>query len=172
MDISTTVSTMSRLFRADNLISGTSGNTQAIPENILAFRTITTLLQKIQQQSFTITEEYGSSKSDQALNISTAFSTVAVIDKEVVAVATRHCAERLEVIVCTNLSHDGDQPITQPFSSSFMSRIPIPSFLITKNFRKDDPEPANKDLEINDIKLPPGLEDGNEDPEQYFEERW
>src|SRR6202046_5711418 len=109
---------VSRLSLFEKFFSdGASGHTvtQAIPDNILAFRMITTLLQKVQQQSFTITEEEpGSSESDQKeLQISTAFSTVAVINHEVVAVATSLLPKKLKVIVSTN-SRDEDQPIIQP----------------------------------------------------------
>ena len=73
-----------------------------IPENILAFRTITTLLQAIQQHKpFKFMQDVN---SQPELRLCTAFSTVAVIDREVVAVVAKRIPEILEVIVCTTIS--------------------------------------------------------------------
>lgn len=145
---------------------------EVIPKNILAFRTITTLLAMIQQhQPFKLSDE-SQDPLDPAiheLSISTAFSTVAVTDTDVVSTVTRSSPGKLEVIACTNISHDNGQLIEQsPFP--IMSRI----FLLTRNFRRSNPPSGNENRDpiITETTIPPTLEPGDDGLKQYLEKRW
>jgi hypothetical protein len=82
----------------------------AEPMNILAFRTITTMLSWIQQaQAFQVAEAKPI-EDDMAclkLKILNALSTVSVIDNEVVAVVAKHDnVGKLKVIACACLPND------------------------------------------------------------------
>jgi len=152
-----------------------------IPENILAFRTITTLLERIQQHKpFKLLQDV--QDPQQELKLSTAFSTVAVINHEVVAVVAKRMPEMLEVIVGTNISPDQNQQvITQ--SPALNSIFPdFSSFLFVKNFRRDDlksaepqktPDKQIRDPVINAIQPPPDLapNPGYEELKQYIKKR-
>ena len=89
-----------------------------IPQNILAFRTITTLLAKIQQER-PIAYSNASDRRDispekkQELKISNAFANLAVTNTDVVALVSKNLGDRLEVIACSNhdQSSDNDQPV-------------------------------------------------------------
>ena len=77
-----------------------------IPKNVLAFRTITTLLAKIQQEKpvlYTNLDQLDLS-SDKAneLRISTVFANVANTDVDVIAIATTLSMNKVKVIACTN----------------------------------------------------------------------
>ena len=112
---------------------------EGIPQNILAFRTITTLLQIIQQeQPFKIIEdERKLSDSDRReLKLSSAFSTVAVANHEVVAIVAKQCPGKLEVMACNYDDSTNQQTIEPPQpSSNFTFSF---AALFTKNFRRDD----------------------------------
>lgn len=152
-----------------------------IPENILAFRTITTWLEGIQRQRpFKLVEDAG---LQHELRLSTAFSTVAVINHEVVAVVAKDNGGILEVIVCINHSPDQSQQITtQTSSNSIISNVS--TFLFAKNIRRDESQVKNnqggktardeprKVPIIKNTETPPGLEPGYEGIKVYLEKRW
>lgn len=107
---------------------------EGIPQNILAFRTITTLLEIIQQERpfKVIDDERKLSDSDRReLKLSSAFSTVAVANHEVVAIVAKQCPGKLEVMAC-NYDSTNQQTIEppQPSSNSTFSF----AVLFTKNF--------------------------------------
>ena len=119
-----------------NVLSHDAPSENGIPQSILAFRTITTLLQIIQQeQPFKIIEDEPKlSDSDRReLKLLSAFSTVAVAHHEVVAVVAKQCPGTVEVMAC-NYDDSTNQQIIEPpqTPSNFFAA------LFTKNFRKDD----------------------------------
>ena len=100
---------------------------------ILAFRTITTILAKIQQKS-SISNNKLSPNSDaerQELSILNAFATVTVMDDEKVAVVANRHPENLngefEILACQQLK---DEATTSTLSG--LSR-----FLVNRNPRRD-----------------------------------
>ena len=106
-----------------------------IPRNILAFRTITTMLGLIQQERpFKISDLKIPAEHDRELKITSALANVAVAQHEIVAVATVHSAEELEVIACTQSS--SDKP--SPSQSAIVRQPPRWRFLFTKNPRRDE----------------------------------
>lgn len=99
-------------------------------ENILAFRTITTLLSKIQQQSLTSEGDLGpkTEAQRQELSILSALATVIVMDKEVVATVVDHPkGGELGILAC-------QQPTAETSSTLGSSLF---RFLINKNPRRD-----------------------------------
>jgi hypothetical protein len=147
-----------------------------VPRNILAFRTITTMLTQIQQnRPFKISDIVGMSDMErQELKISNAISTVAVANHDIVAVVAKRAPKKLEVTACTHAQSDSENPVTLPsLTPSIMSRTW--QLLFTKNFRRDDPKPAIPILDpiIIDATIPAGLEqDDDEGLRQYLERRW
>lgn len=113
----------------------------SIPRNILAFRTITQLLSYIQQdQAFRITEPPLEALKDQRLELklTSAFSTVAVIEHEVVAVVTKRLPTSLQVVACVQPSDVEPLPIT-PSEPPSNYRDEIWKLLFTQN-----PRPKSK----------------------------
>jgi hypothetical protein len=151
-----------------------SSESEPIPEGILAFRTITTMLAVIQEgTTFSDSKTSPSAEQRQELNILNSLSTVIVRDAEVVAVIVKDgSAERLEVIACTHLTGPegkltSSQPNTTTISEYFWK------FLVTANPRQDKvlsdtPAPINVPT-ISDPKAP-DLE-GN-DIWKYIEKKW
>ena len=86
-----------------------------VPRNHLAFRTITKLLAQIQQERmFQVLEKMPTKLPDpvfQELRLSSAFSTIAVIEHEIIAVVTSITPELLMVIAIPTISTKGDLPI-------------------------------------------------------------
>jgi hypothetical protein len=78
-----------------------------VSRNILAFRTITTMLARIQQQSLTLNDIIVENQSDrQKLRILNALATVMVVDHEVVAVVTSPVdSTQLNVLACKAPPH-------------------------------------------------------------------
>ena len=145
---------------------------EVIPDNILAFRTITTFLQRIQQRRpFKLLEDEQilSDSERRELRLITAFSTVAVIEHEVVAAVANRRPGKLEVIACTSLSNDENQQVITQSQAPTLFR-----FLFTKNPRTDDLKKQEKIRVpvISDTDCPPGLEPGDEGLKQYLEKRW
>jgi len=115
-----------------------------IPRNILAFRTITKILAKIQQeQSFQVSSNdrlspQGSAR--QELLISNAFATISNMDNDVVAVVTKRTSGQiLEVVVCNSENFINEEPLITPPPSTLVSRV---WHLVTKSHRWDDKKPA------------------------------
>jgi|SRR5271169_2238922 len=118
---------------------------QDIPRNILAFRTITKLLSQIQQErAFQVSHSEATRRLPEErleLKLSNAFSTVAVIEHEVVAVVTKRTSETLNVIACTQTSGSiNETPITPSLPSGLVSQVW--HILVTQNYRRNDPQPA------------------------------
>jgi hypothetical protein len=113
-----------------------------IPRNILAFRTITTMLASIQQgRPFKISLEDSEISPDQQLQlkISNALANLAIANHEIVAVATAQRAEELSVFACS------------PSESNDKSPPPKPSrwkFIVTQNPRKDEKPQDSKDYPL------------------------
>lgn len=86
-----------------------------IPRKILAFRTITATLSKIQKQEFQIKQVTHLAPTERHdLKILNAFSTVAVIHNEVVAAVASNFANELQVIACTQTLISKGPLITPP----------------------------------------------------------
>jgi hypothetical protein len=142
-------------------------NEPRIPENILAFRTITTLLHAIQQHKpFKLMQDVNSQRE---LRLYTAFSTVAVIEHEVVAVVAKRIPEILEVIVCPTTSPDQHQQVAtqSPASNSIFSNFS--NFLFVKNPRRNDLPQSRSDPVINATEDDPSC-DRNLNPNPGYEE--
>ena len=96
-----------------------------IPRNILAFRTITTLLSSIQQErAFQIkAPEILSPQERQELKISGAISTLAVFDSDVVAVVTKRSTPSVWNLILTRnyrwSESGGKLAITPPAEPTF-----------------------------------------------------
>ena len=110
----------------------------AIPRNILAFRTITTLLAKIQQDtpitySDALDRRDISPEHKQELKISNALANVANTDTDIVALVTRFSSfsDALDVLVCGNL--DGDRDHDQPGKPVPPSKSSIWEIIFTRN---------------------------------------
>jgi len=111
-----------------------------VPENILAFRTITKLLSLIQQEQAFRVKLKGSSPEDIELSLSTAFATIAVIEHEIVAVVTKVTYD-LITVVCATLTSTKDTP--PPKGTSIKGKIVRGfEFFVAKNTRKDEPPHA------------------------------
>jgi hypothetical protein len=115
-----------------------------IPRNILAFRTITTLLAKIQQeQSFQVSSKERLSRQSserQELLVSNAFATIANMDKDVVAVVTKHTSGQiLEVVVCTSETPINEEALITSPPPTLVSQV---WHFVTKSHRWDDKKPA------------------------------
>jgi len=141
-----------------------------IPRNILAFRTITNLLSLIQQeQAFQVNWET-SLADNQELALSTAFATIAVIDHEIVAVATKLTHEKIEVVCApqTSIEDRSTQP-SWPVRGS--------EFSVAKNFCQDDPPPilqTGPTISLaDDAGILPGIDlDNDEILKTWVDERW
>lgn len=138
-----------------------------VPTKILAFRTMTKMLSIMQQEQIFKVAWVDSDVDTQELVLSTAFATISVIEKEVVAVATKRSYGKLEVICSPEI------PPKSPPPWWFMS------FFVTKNFRRDDPRPI--DPETGEVIIGHVVDAGKvpdydleDDPilHTWLEERW
>jgi hypothetical protein len=164
----------------DNTIipSHISPSKDILPRNILAFRTITTLLALIQQERpFKVSDESVMEMDQlerQELKISSAFSNLAVTDNDIVAVVTKSSPETLAVIVCTRLSnHESSFISPQSIPKNPLSRIW--HFLVTKNFRRDDSKSTwVTDPTIFDPEIPDGFKTDDDETLKsvYLDKRW
>ena len=154
-----------------------------IPRNILAFRTITTILSLIQQErpfkvSHSSATPEGLSKVDrQLLKILNAVSNLAVANYDVTAVTTKSSPETLEVITCTTRHSKYEHPHTYMQSNSQNSTkiSKIWELIVTKNFRRDDTRSPTweSDPTIIDATAPAGLDpDDDEELKKYLNKRW
>jgi hypothetical protein len=87
-----------------------------LPQNILAFRTITTLLAKIQQDrpavySNALDRTDLTDSRRRELKISNALANLAIVDTDIVALVSKltNFSDGLEVVVCGNPDGDNDQ---------------------------------------------------------------
>jgi hypothetical protein len=120
-----------------------------IPRNILAFRTITTMLASIQQGQpfkFSLNDSKLSAAQQQELKISNALANLAIADHEIVAVATAQRAEELSVFACSpsesNDKSPPPKPLLAPQPDSWLK------FIVSKNPRKDDKREDSKDYPL------------------------
>lgn len=121
--------------------SGGDVTSDNIPENILAFRTITKLLNRIQQDRETkIVQTQLDPAQIVELRISDAFATVAVTDFEVVAVATnrRMHPDILQAAVAIQPS-DSRFFVTHSPSTSPSSECPIWTFVFNTRWSNEEP---------------------------------
>lgn len=121
-----------------------------IPRKILAFRTITTLLSRIQQeQAFRISEseETFSEQDNLELKLSSAFSTIAVIDHEIIAVVIERTRELLKVTACAQTSVN-ESSLTTTSPSGHISKAF--RFIFAQNYRRDDTQSASSEPTIID----------------------
>lgn len=115
-----------------------------VPRNILAFRTITKMLEAIQQQRFAFEASPADLDLTEAerseLRISNAFATLAVIEHEVVAVATIRRI-KLEVLVSihTNNSNNLYKSLKQSGSAPPPPSNKYLDHLCAQNFRQTRP---------------------------------
>jgi len=123
-----------------------------IPRNILAFHTITKLLSQIQQERvFQVSQPEPKLQRQERLElkISNAFSTLAVIEHEVVAVVTKRTPEVLNIIACTQTSISED-----PF-------IAPSHLLVTQNYHRSGAQPAihpTREPTIADARILAGID--------------
>jgi hypothetical protein len=140
-----------------------------IPKNILAFRTITTLLHLIQQErQLQITkEEQMTSQDRRQLSLLNALATLAITEHNIVAVTSKDSLGGLELIASTTLPHDD---ITKP-SSIFMNLFQG-CYLFTWNpeHKKPETSTANKYPILDSPSKPAGLE--GDDLKGYLEKQY
>jgi hypothetical protein len=110
----------------------------SIPTNILAFRTITKLLSQIQRDKATrILESKLSDKDLAVVKIVNAFSTLAVIEHEVVAIVTKTSGDldecTLELIACLEPSNEVIPSSAPTWISGFWSQVK--KYLFSQNPR-------------------------------------
>jgi hypothetical protein len=145
-----------------------------LPKNILAFRTITTLLAKIQQENpptyFNALDGLAEDGDKETLRLSAAFANLAVTKDAIVAVATNLSGTNLQVVACTNSEDANDsEQLNHPPSS----RARIWKLLFTPNPRKDDPPLDIQHITIVNTKIPSDV-DPKDDKTllHYIKERW
>jgi hypothetical protein len=121
-----------------------------IPKNILAFRLITKLLQKIPQTQPFVSkdnlEDNNWEKEDrQEVRISNAFAHLAISDHGTIAIATNRYStpSSLGIMACATLNLHHDTPTPRP--DSFFKKVW--KILVTKNARYDDPPSSNPTIE-------------------------
>jgi hypothetical protein len=121
----------------------TSHNPSSTPTNILAFRTITTMLAKLQPTQTLAgpspSRDALSSQARRDVRISDAFAHLAIANNEVVALATEYSPDSMTVMACASSPED---PLEKQLKPELGGRSYIDStirFIFTKNPRRDDP---------------------------------
>jgi hypothetical protein len=150
--------------------------------NILAFRTITKLLSQIQQkQAFRVSspEKLSTPEEHLELRLSNAFSTIAVIEHEVIAVITKHTEDALKVICTTQThtqtptqTHTHEEPavtLLQQMVRSICWRL-----MVTQNPRWSDPSALSPTAEptISDAGTLAGIDLDDMALKQQVDEYW
>jgi hypothetical protein len=110
----------------------------SIPRNILAFRTITMMLAKLQPKQSFITEGDAyevSAGARREVRIFNALAHLATIDNDVVALTTKYTSDGITVLACVSIPEDPPKKPPQP--EGFIDQII--SFVLMKNPCKDDP---------------------------------
>jgi len=118
-------------------LNSSDPQSNGIPRNILAFRTITTMLACIQQErpfKFSLNNSKISGAQQRELKISNAFANLAVAKHDVVAVATVQSPDELNVVACSHSDSNDESPPSP--SPSGLSRYL--DFFFTKNPRDDE----------------------------------
>lgn len=147
-----------------------------LPENVLAFRTITTLLAGVQQEKPAIFDDLNyknvNPQEVKELRISTAFANLSNTRVDVIAIATSISVEKLEVVVSAH--NDNDKSIDHPAPSSKITDFL--KFIFSSNSRTDDPDGHNTTSEIpyiNEMWVPPGVDPEDVNTLQnYIENEW
>lgn len=141
---------------------------EGIPKNILAFRTITKLLSQIQQDRVFQVLQSGpkplSKLQRQELKLSNAFSTVAVMDHEVIAAITKRTPDSLDVM-CAPIN---DAPPITPSPSRW-------GFMATQNVRWNRLPSTNRSREptISDASVLADIDlDDDEKLKLHVSEHW
>jgi len=157
-----------------------------IPDNILAFRTITTLLSFIQQEQAFRVEQEMPMHEDIKLDLSTAFATIAVIDHEIVAVATKLTFDKIDVVCATQTPIEGPStkvaPVKVTSITDTLMLLDIRDklvrgleFFVAKNTRKDEP-PQTEAPTISNVDVAgdlPGVPlNDSEAVKTWVEQRW
>ena len=112
----------------------------SIPRNILAFRTITMMLAKIQPMQSFITKGDAyevSAGTRREVRISNALACLATIDNDVVALTTKYTSDGITVLACVSIPEDLPKNLKPPQPEGYIDQII--SFVLTKNPCKDDP---------------------------------
>ena len=150
-------------------------------DRILAFRSITSLAAIIQQHPYNHFSNPSSNVTEQIdqhpnkrrhLIISVAFSILAALEYEVVAVVAKMMrGEEMQVIVCSNLSSDKERPFLQMLWDTIKG---IPRFLFTENHRPSDKDKKNLYPTIIPISRPADLSENNtlEELRVYVDNLW
>jgi hypothetical protein len=147
-----------------------------IPKNILAFRTITTLLAKIQQENPIFFNEtrfsQGANIDKEILELSTALANLAVTKDAIVAVATNLSANNLQVVACANSNADSrefDHSGKPSWDSIFSSW----KLILSPNTRRNDPPSNIQHPTIVKTEIPSGV-DAEDDVTllHYIKETW
>lgn len=146
-----------------------------IPKNILAFRSITMLLDYVRERRYNALEDEHQLSHDERreLRICTAFSTIAVINHEVVAVVASRHHGKLEVMVCANISDDQNQQLIQPQAPGKLQSLL--QYLFTQNYRLSGSKTRKEEgttVRIDKPSIPPGIGAGAGGLKKYVEECW
>lgn len=133
---------------SDDIPSNRDIPSDNIPRSILAFRTITMMLSILQPKQSSGPDSGSDARTDseyqltsedrRELRISDAMAHLAILDNEVVALATEYREEEMIVVACTSTPED-PSPLElekQP-PKGYVNQVK--SFLFVKNFRRDDP---------------------------------
>jgi hypothetical protein len=162
----------------DNPVANNAPNSpHEIPKNILAFRTITTLLAKIQQENPVFcneTERFpeGANIDKETLEISTALANLAVTKDAIVAVATNLSTNNLQVVACTNSNADSREfdHSGKPSRDSIFSSWKL---ILSPNTRKDDPPSNTQHPTIVKTAIPSGVDPKDDETLlHYIKETW
>lgn len=144
-----------------------------VPDNILAFRSITMYLSQIQliqaTQQLPVRLVTVQPAERNEARISDAFAQLAVAEHDVVAFATRPQPEKSQIglLACTNPPTDGSQASPEQGSSIFS----VYDYIFTRNPPRKDPtgEVNNGSLPIITSPKPPTDIGANRDMIEYIE---
>ena len=150
-----------------------------IPKNILAFCTITVLLSKIQQErAFRVSSRVPllAAQDRQQLKLSNAFSTLAVIKDEVVAVVSKFDSDKsLGLLASINQNATNENLPIASSPKGLLSKVW--NILFTKNYcwSGSDPRPttisSSKEPTISDAGVGMNFVD-DEQVKQYVDNHW
>jgi hypothetical protein len=151
------------------LIINSSG--PEIPRNILAFRTITTLLRFIQQDKLLEVTDPDTKTSDddlRRLSILNALATVAITHQEIVAITSSNTkSSGLDIIASTTESEPPPQP------SGIWDKFAWPTFLLTHNSEHSAKEGNPGYPILKEVVMPNDLkDDSNVELLQYLDKQY
>ena len=159
--------------------------TNIVPTNILTFRKISTMLSFIQHnETYEITgTRYRNLKPGEPqrlqIKVCSAFSSVSVMDAEVVATVAIPTAHGLEVIVCSKFVENKPSRLRQASSNDDESpkkgrlEALLEMLVFVKNPERDDPKPPQEVTLYDGPKLFPSLVKlTDKEIIEYIEESW